>query len=165
MIFGRSGSGKTTFASDLHKITKLPLYHLDKYFFESNWIEKDYNEFMSIQHNIVNKEQWIIDGNSVKSLETRWSKANLVIYFNYSKYVCLYRLFKRLFQNRSHFDDRAQNCKEKLRFKFIMYMWNFEKRVSKQIVDLQFKYPKVQYLEITSKAELTKYFGIFNEIL
>lgn len=34
-IFGRPGSGKSTFALQLHKKLNLPLYHLDKYFYKS----------------------------------------------------------------------------------------------------------------------------------
>jgi adenylate kinase family enzyme len=41
-IFGRPGSGKSTFAHKLHLKTGLPLYHLDRYFFVANWVERDY---------------------------------------------------------------------------------------------------------------------------
>lgn len=53
----------------------LPLHHLDKYFY---WIEQDYNEFIEIQKNIVDTECWIVDGNSTRSLEIRWARADLV---------------------------------------------------------------------------------------
>lgn len=37
MIFGRPGSGKSTFALQLHKLTEIPLHHVDKHFFEAGW--------------------------------------------------------------------------------------------------------------------------------
>ena len=61
MIFGRPGSGKSTFATWLSNFYPLPIYHLDKYFYIRNWLERDYNEFLEIQENIVNSESWIID--------------------------------------------------------------------------------------------------------
>ena len=64
MIFGRPGSGKSTFAHDLHKITGLPLHHLDKHFFTRNWVERDKQEFLDIQQSIVDTDSWIIDGNT-----------------------------------------------------------------------------------------------------
>jgi adenylate kinase family enzyme len=95
MIFGRPGGGKSTFAVWLSDALQLPLHHLDKHFFTANWIERDYNEFLSIQKNIVTGKTWIIDGNSIHSLETRWSHADLVLYFNYPKWICYWRILKR----------------------------------------------------------------------
>jgi adenylate kinase family enzyme len=54
MIFGRPGSGKSTFALKLSQTTGLPLYHLDKYFFESHWKERNYQEFLSDQQSLSN---------------------------------------------------------------------------------------------------------------
>ena len=99
MIFGRSGSGKSTFAHDLHKITGLPLYHLDKYFFTRNWVERDKQEFLDIQQSIVDTHFWIIDGNSIKSLEMRYRRADLVLYLNFPRWLCYIRVFKRIFDN------------------------------------------------------------------
>ena len=59
----------------------------------------------------MNQERWIIDGNSTKSLEMRYSKADLVLYFNYPRYLCYWRIFKRLFYKNKLIDDRAEGCK------------------------------------------------------
>jgi adenylate kinase family enzyme len=107
MIFGRPGSGKSTFALMLHNITFIPLYHLDKYFFSSNWKEVEYKDFLEIQKSIVDQEKWIIDGNSTKSFEVRYARANLPIYFNYPRYICYWRVFKRLFYKNKCIDDRT----------------------------------------------------------
>ena len=157
MIFGRPGSGKSTFAHKLvAKKPRWPLYHLDKYFFTANWIERDADEFMRIQQEIVMKDQWIIDGNSLRSLETRWAKADLVLYFNYGKMACFIRLIKRLFAKPAFIDDRAPNCPEVLRMHLIKYMWTFEDRVKGIISKLRFQYPKVKFVEIHSDKDLQK---------
>ena len=57
MIFGRPGSGKTTFAYELSKKLNLPLYHLDKYFFTANWVQRDYQEFVIKQLEVLNLEE------------------------------------------------------------------------------------------------------------
>lgn len=154
MIFGRPGSGKSTFALKLSQNTGLPLYHLDKYFFENNWVERDYNEFLKIQQSLVNQNKWIIDGNSTKSFEMRYAKADLAIYFNYPRYICYWRIFKRLFCKDKQIDDRAENCPETVRFSLLKYMWNFEERVAKQLTDLKIKYPNCRFVEITSDKDL-----------
>lgn len=154
MIFGRPGSGKSTFAYKLHNKTGIPLYHLDKYFFEYNWIERDYQEFLDIQQDISSRETWIIDGNATKSLEVRWQKADLVLYFNYPRWICYWRVFKRLFTKDISIKDRAPGCQEAVRWSLIKYMWNFNKRVASKIKDLKSKYPSTTFIEIKSDKYL-----------
>lgn len=112
MIFGRPGSGKSTFAYTLGQKMGLPLYHLDKYFFQSHWQERDEQDFMRLQNEMVQSQEWIIDGNSTRSLETRWARADLVLYFNFPKTLCLYRIIKRRFQKNRGLEDRADYCPE-----------------------------------------------------
>ena len=84
MIFGRSGSGKSTVSLDLHRLTGLPLYHVDRYSHLAHWIKRPSKDFLAIQKNIVEQDKWIFDGNSIYSLEMRYSRAQLCLYFNYS---------------------------------------------------------------------------------
>ena len=47
----------------------------------------NYEEFLKIQQEIVDQPSWIIDGNNSTSFETRWQKADLVIYFNFPRWI------------------------------------------------------------------------------
>jgi adenylate kinase family enzyme len=154
MIFGRPGSGKSTFALWLSNTLQLPLYHLDKYFFESDWIERDYQEFLKIQQSLVEKATWIIDSNSTRSLEMRYSNADLVLYFNYPRGCCYFRVLKRLFNKNPAIDDRAPGCYEKVSLSLLRYMWGFEKRAADQIAALQKKYPAACLIEIRNDKQL-----------
>lgn len=92
MIFGIPGSGKSTFAVKLSQQLGLPLFHLDKYFFVQGWQERDYNEFLRIQRELVEKERWIIDGNATRSFEMRFSRSDVVLYFRFNRLLCLWRI-------------------------------------------------------------------------
>ena len=142
MIFGKPGSGKSTFAIKISKKLQIPVYHLDKYFFVHNWIERNYQEFLVIQQNIVEKEEWIIDGNSIKSLEIRYVRADCIIYFNYSRVICYWRIFKRRFYKDSIVQDRADGCKEIIRWNLLIYLWCFENRIRKQLIYFEIKIPR-----------------------
>lgn len=157
MIFGRPGAGKSTFAFALSKKLNLPLYHLDKYFFEGKWKQRNYQEFLNDQQSIVNQDRWIVDGNQTKSFEMRYSKADLVLYFNYPRWLCYVRVFKRLFDKNSAIDDRAKGCREAVRLDLLKYMWSFEKRVAGKIDELREKYPNVQFEEIKNDRQLNEY--------
>jgi adenylate kinase family enzyme len=163
MIFGRPGSGKSTFALKLSKNKGLPLYHLDKYFYEDNWKERDYNEFLEIQQSLVNQDKWIIDGNSTKSFEMRYSKADLAIYFNYPKAICYWRIFKRLFCKDKQIDDRATGCKETVRWSLLKYMWSFEERVANQLTELKRKYPNCRFIEVTKDEDLGGFYDYYSQ--
>lgn len=156
MIFGRPGSGKSTFATWLSKSLGLPLHHLDKHFYVNNWVERDYNEFLKLQQNIVDTECWIVDGNSTRSLEMRTSRADLVIYFNLPKVICAYRVFKRFLKPNKSFDDRAPGCKEKISFPLLKYMWGFEERVAEDIKILKKRYPLAMFKEIRCDSDMNK---------
>lgn len=156
MIMGRSGSGKSTFAYQLHKHLKLPLYHLDKYFFTDFWVERDYQQFLNIQQSFVNQDEWIIDGNATKSFEMRYQRAHVCLYFNLPRYLCYWRVFKRIFKKDRNIDDRANNCHEKVSWPLLTYMWSFEKRVNPILSRLKMNYPGVRFIEIRSDQQLLK---------
>lgn len=157
MIFGRPGSGKSTFAYKLHQTLQIPVFHLDKHFYQLNWLERPTQEFLSIQQSIVNKESWIIDSNSTKSLEMRYSRADMVLYFNYPRWKCYVRILKRLFYKDPAIDDRAVGCHEIIRFKLLWYTWNFEERVTQKIDFLKKKYPHIPFIEIKNNRQLERF--------
>jgi adenylate kinase family enzyme len=156
MIFGRSGSGKSTFAIWLAQKLDLPLHHLDKHFYQENWIERDYFDFLAIQQNIVDGDEWIVDGNSTRSIEMRWSRADLVIYFNFSRIICYWRILKRFFWPNKSFDDRAPGCDEKITWSLLKYIWRFEKRVAGQLALLKESYPEALFREIKNADDLKR---------
>ena len=121
MIFGIPGSGKSTFSLYLSDLLNLPVEHLDKSFFVENWIERDYEDFLRIQENFVNKDSWIIDGNATRSLEIRFKRADVALYFRFNRLLCLWRLFKRRINKNSRIFDRAEGCSEQIRWKLIRY--------------------------------------------
>ena len=76
--------------------------------------------------------------------------------FNYPNIVCLWRVCKRILQNRDHIDDRAEDCPEVVRWQLIKYMWTFEERVNEKIVYLRSKYPQVQFVEVKNNKQAQK---------
>lgn len=158
MIFGRPGSGKSTLASALSKKLKIPVHHLDKHYFTANWVLRDYNEFLAIQQNFVNQDSWIIEGCSLQSIEMRYERANVCIYLQYPRWLCLYRLFKRNFFKDKSIDDRAEGCKESVSWKLIQYTWTFEyrknNRLTGQLAMLKSKYPHVKFYTAKNNRDI-----------
>ncbi len=157
MIFGRPGCGKSTFALRLHQATGIPLHHLDAYFYGENWVERNYDEFLEIQRNLVDQDQWIIDGNMTKSLDMRYQRATHCLYFNYPLWTCYYRVLKRRFWDKSpEIKDRAPGCSEVVQWKFLKYIWGFNSRAEVPLAYLPMLYSDVKFMEIRSDTDLEK---------
>lgn len=154
MIMGRPGSGKSTFSIQLQTMLNVPLFHLDKHFFEENWVQRNYQDFLNQQQHFVDKPEWIIDGNSTKSFELRYSRADICLYFNFPRYLCYYRSIKRLFHKHHAIDDRAPGCRETIRWSLLQYMWGFDKRVKPILSTLKSNYPNVKFIELRSDQEV-----------
>ena len=105
---------------------------------------------------------WIIDGNNTRSLEMRFSRADLVVYFNLPKARCFFRIIKRFLSPNTSFDDRAPGCAETIRLSLLKYMWTFEKRVAADIKALKEGYPHVVFKEIKSTDDLN---ALENELM
>lgn len=161
MIFGLPGSGKSTFALTLSQQLNLPLYHLDKHFFIEHWVERPKEDFLSLQQAIVAQDQWIIDSNALGSLEMRYARANLVLYFFMPRPLCFRGLIKRRFFKDDSIQDRAEGCQERLPYHLIRYMWTFDRRVRPLLERLQKTYPKVAFYRIRSSQDLEEIRSFF----
>jgi adenylate kinase family enzyme len=150
VIFGRPGAGKSTFALKLHQQTGIPVHHLDKIYFTKNWVKRDNQEYLNDLQDIIKQKAWIIEGNCLRSIEPRWQNADLVISFMYPFPTCLYRMTKRLWDKNPAVDDRAQGCKEAVRWDLITYTWRYPTRVKDLIPEMRNKYPTVPFVEIGS---------------
>lgn len=93
MVIGCSGSGKSTFALELGRITGIEVTHLDRLNWRAGWKEVSRNEFDRQLDEVLKKDSWIIDGNYSRTMEKRLEKAQVVFRFRLSTAACLYGYF------------------------------------------------------------------------
>jgi adenylate kinase family enzyme len=154
MLFGIPGSGKSTFSLRLSEVLDIPVYHLDRYFFIDNWVERDPVEFLKIQQSLVDLDEWIIDGNSTRSFGIRYQRAEVALYFRFNRFLCMWRIFKRLFTKDSRITDRAEGCSERIHLKLFQYSWGYNDRVKKNLEELKKRYPQVAFYELRNSKDL-----------
>lgn len=159
MIFGLPGSGKSTWSIRLSDLLEIPVYHLDKYFFVENWNKRNYDEFLRDQQELVSKEAWIIDGNCMRSLELRFARADTALYFRFSRLVCLWRIFKRLFHRDDRIADRAEGCSERVSWELVWYLLNYHRKYQRAIDELRQKYPHMQLHVFRNEKEVKKFYS------
>ena len=109
LIIGLQAAGKSTFANKLGKELNKGVIHLDKLYYRPGWVAVSKVEWQNTLQEIIAKKQWIIDGNYHSSLDARLQPADTVIFFNFPRWICIYRALRRSFQKEQPFDKAAGN--------------------------------------------------------
>lgn len=123
-VIGSGGSGKTTFSVELARITGLPLFHLDEYYWRPGWVETPMDVWRAVQSELVAKERWIIEGNYSSTYDLRLSRVDTVIVLAPPRRTCLYRVLKRVAVN-WHQSVQAPGCPEHFDVSFLHWVWRF----------------------------------------
>lgn len=100
IIIGCPGSGKTTFAEKLNKVTGLPLYHLDAIWHKPDKTHIPREDFDKRITEIFDTDQWIIDGNYKRTIEMRLRQCDTVFLFDLPTEVCLQGATERIGKGR-----------------------------------------------------------------
>lgn len=98
-VIGCPGSGKSTVSKHISKLTGYPIFDLDNIVYDGNCNRLDkYKTELAID-NILQKEQFIIDGTYTSTLKKRLLAIDLVVIIDTIWILSFYRFFKRLFYN------------------------------------------------------------------
>lgn len=132
-IIGAPGTGKSTVAVKVGEILKLPVIHLDCYYWKPGWQEKSLVEFKEIHDGLIGQQEWIIEGCSTKTILDRMAVADVVVYLIAPRSKLLWRMVKRLLAREQLAVPR--DCRPRLNWKFFTYMWNWRRRYEQMIMD------------------------------
>lgn len=122
-IIGCSGAGKSSVSRKLHKLTRLPLYHLDQYYWKPNWTETEKAEWTEIVTTLAAQDQWIIDGNYGGTMDIRFLRADTVVLLKYSTLLCLQRVMSRTWKHLGKVrPDMPAGCNERFNLNFLHYV-------------------------------------------
>lgn len=96
-IIGNSGSGKSTLAKALGEKLKLPVFHLDREMLTGNFEKLPSDKYQKAHADLIEKEDWVIDGNYKKAIPARLKRATLVVFLDVSRLVTVPRLMRRTY--------------------------------------------------------------------
>lgn len=166
IIVGNNGSGKSFMAKKLSEITGLPLVHLDVEFWRPNWKMPSEEEWKKKNIELISKEKWVIDGNVNHggTMELRFKAADLIIFLDVNRFVCLASVIKRNGKKRS---DTPQYHDEKFNKDFLRFckgVWNYSKTRRLIVLNLHNKYPDKPFFIIKNRRKIKNLLSQWREV-
>lgn len=160
IIIGCPGSGKTTFAEKLQRITGLPLYYLDAIWHKPDRTHIPRDKFDARLGEILSLDEWIIDGNYSRTLEVRIEACDTVFFFDLPTEICLAGAIERLGKGRYKMPWIDIDLDPKLEID----IKNFKTDKTPQIYNLMDKYRQNKNIIIfNSREESEEYLKEFEQ--
>ena len=136
IVIGCPGSGKSTFARALHHKIGVPLYHLDMLYWNADKTTVEKSVFLERLSALLEKDEWIIDGNYGSTMELRLWACDTVIFLDYPLEVCLDSIQTRRGKPRSDMPwiETAEDAE------FIEFIKNYNDQQRPKVLALLEKY-------------------------
>lgn len=95
LIYGVTGSGKTTLAASLAARTGLPWHSVDDLTWEPGWVAVPDDEQRRRIEAICEQDRWILDTAYNRWLDVPLARTELIVALDYSRWRSLARLIRR----------------------------------------------------------------------
>ena len=128
VVMGPLGSGKSTLARCLGKQYGLPVFHLDRAFWQPGWVMTPADCFRSEVERIAGLPAWVIDGNYLDTINPRFAAADIVIYLDVPSWLSMLRLLRRTLAGYGRVRvDAAPGCAEHFDPAFLHFAWSWNR--------------------------------------
>ena len=157
-IIGCSGTGKTYLAKKLSNKYNIPRYDLDNIYWD-NSSEKyetktEFEKRDKLLQNILEKNDWIIEGIYYKWLEQSFKYADIIYVLDLPKYIYKFRIIKRFIKRKLRLEaGKKENLKSLLNL--LKWTDKFQNKNMKEIIKILEKYKEKVYF-IKDKNNLQK---------
>lgn len=166
LVIGSPGTGKTTFSKKLAAKTGLPLIHLDLLYHDKS---KDYYNEINKEawyakvEELIRKDKWIIDGNYNSTLEARVSRADTIIFLDFSTSKALRGVLDRRIKLHNKVrDDMPSDWSEHIDWSFIRYVWEYNKNKRPKVREVIHAPKNKTVIVFKNHRETDKYLEILN---
>ncbi len=129
MVIGPSGSGKSTLTRELQPLLKMPVIHLDQWYWKEGWEPSTREQWAQCLESLMEEHpSWMMDGNFSSSFSQRMPMAQVIVFLDYSKWLYRYRVLKRLWTYHGIVrPDLGEGCPERFNWEFLRWVWGFDK--------------------------------------
>ena len=154
IVIGCPGSGKSTFATGLHRITGIPLFHLDLMFWNPDRTTVDRETFRARLSEVMAQDAWIMDGNYASTMEMRMQACDTVVFLDYPTDVCISGIMERRGRERP---DLPWIEPDKVDTEFLEFVKAYNEQSRPTVLELLRTYSDKTILVFTSRREADEY--------
>ena len=149
IVIGCPGSGKSTVSRTLHNKTGIPLYHLDMMYWNADKTTVEKSVFLERLYAVLEKDEWIIDGNYGSTMELRMAACDTVIFLHYPLDVCLDGIKERRGKPRSDIPwiETEEDAE------FIEFIKNYNEQQKPKVLELLEKYSDKNIVILESREQ------------
>ena len=151
MVIGCPGSGKSTFSRSLHSRTGIPLFYLDMMYWNADRTTVEKSVFIERLTDVIQQEEWIIDGNYGSTMEFRMKASDTVIFLDYPTDVCLDGIRQRRGKERPDMPWIENEDEEDA--EFIEFIKSYEAQSRPKVMELLDRYPDRNIFVVKSREE------------
>ena len=149
IVIGCPGSGKSTVSRALHNNTGIPLYHLDMMYWNADKTTVEKSVFLERLSAVLEKDEWIIDGNYSSTMKLRMVACDTVIFLDYPLDVCLDGIRERRGKPRSDMPwIETEEDSE-----FIEFIKNYNEQQKPKVLELLKKYSDKNIIILESREQ------------
>jgi adenylate kinase family enzyme len=99
MVYGVTGSGKTTLARQIADRTGLPCVLIDDLTWQPGWVAVPADEQRRLIADVCDGDRWVIDHGYGAWIDLPLARADLIVALDYPRLLSLTRLLRRCFVN------------------------------------------------------------------
>ena len=149
VVIGCPGSGKSTLSQEIHNRTGIPLFHLDMMYWNADKTTVEKRIFLERLYSVLEKDEWIIDGNYSSTMELRISACDTVIFLDYSPDLCLKGITERRGKPRSDMPwiETEEDAE------FIEFVKSYNERQRPKVLDLLKKHNDKHIIILKSREQ------------
>ena len=149
IVIGCPGSGKSTISRELHNKTGIPLYHLDMMYWNADKTTVEKRVFLELLSAVLEKDEWIIDGNYGSTMELRMAACDTVIFLDYQIEICLDGIKERRGKPRSDMPwiETEEDAE------FIEFIKSYNEQQKPKVLELLEKYSDKNIVIFKSREE------------
>ena len=153
IVIGCPGSGKSTVSRALHNKTGIPLYHLDMMYWNADKTTAEKSVFLERLSTVLEKDEWIIDGNYGSTMELRMAACDTVIFLDYPLDVCLDGIKERRGKPRSDMPwiETEEDAE------FIEFIKNYNEQQKPKVLELLKKYSDKNIIILESREQADEF--------
>lgn len=154
IVIGCPGAGKSTFSKALHDVTGLPLYHLDRMYWNADGTKVPKCIFMEQLQQTLKTETWIIDGNYSSTMELRMQFCDTVFFLDYPLALCISGIQSRKGRKRS---DMPCTTLENEDYKFMEFVNQYNSVSRPVVIELLNKYAHKRIVIFKDRGEASEF--------